>query len=100
MKYNTDQMKKAMAIARHAYSDRIDKKGHSCFLMACASAEQAPSESKAMALLLKRALEETNLTMDEIIQADFEDAVINDLLVEGSLKSKYLSNNQIESLTA
>ena len=99
MLYSTEMMRKAMSLARHAYSDHIDRKGRSLFLLACARAEKMKTEKETVIALLKMTMEETNLTLNEVKQAGFEDAIINALPSGQSAKKCYVKST-LESLTA
>lgn len=92
MLYNNETIQKAMSIARHAYSDRIDKKGRSLFLMACTKAEMRNTENEVIIDLLARALSETDMTLEDVKKTGFEETIIKHFKVKSSLKRKMLMN--------
>ena len=67
--------------------------------MACARAEKMKTEKETVIALLKMTMEETSLTLNEVKQAGFEDAIINALPSGQSAKKCYVKST-LESLTA
>lgn len=100
MLYNNETIQKAMSIARHAYSDRIDKKGRSLFLMACTKAEMRNTENEVIIDLLARALSETDMTLEDVKKTGFEETIIKALQSKKQSQKKNANEHKIESLTA
>ncbi len=97
MLYNTEMMRLAMALSRHAYAGRTSAKGKLLFLDACASAEACETEQEAVLCLLIKTMEETELTIEKIEQLNLPEAMMEQLR---KLKIEKQLPTAVESLIA
>ncbi|MDR0886449.1 MAG: HD domain-containing protein [Clostridiales Family XIII bacterium] len=73
---NTDLTKKAMILAYHAHHTQVDKDGVPYIYHPIHLAEQMTTEYETIAALLHDVVEDTDVSIDDLIIAGFPDEVI------------------------
>ncbi len=82
MIYKNETMQRAMSLARHAYAGRINRRGKLLYLQAFNDVMPGISEEEAAVFLLRKAISETGLSLEQLRAAQIDESIIDALITD------------------